>query len=66
VNRALALLLSAGGAESRVVSGACRSIVHVRLAGVWSVLPDGSVAFTEKVWEPAARPVYVIDSMHGM
>jgi hypothetical protein len=31
--------------------------VHVRLAAVVSVLPAASVARTEKVWEPPARPV---------
>ncbi len=32
--------------------------VQVRLAGVESVLPEASVALTEKVWEPSAKPVY--------
>ena len=40
------------------VSGAAVSIVHVRLAGVGSVFPAASVAFTWKVWLPTARPVY--------
>ena len=35
------------------------SIVHVRLAGVGSVLPATSVARTSKVCEPSARFVYV-------
>jgi hypothetical protein len=36
------------------VSGAAVSIVQVKLAGVASVLPAGSVARTWKVWLPAA------------
>jgi hypothetical protein len=43
------------------VSGAVVSdepvIVHVRVAGDWSVLPAASVARTLNVWLPAARPV---------
>ena len=39
-----------------VVSGAVRSIVHVWLAGVASVLPAGSVARTSNVWLPPASP----------
>ncbi len=41
------------GVESRLVTGAVRSIVQVSLAGVASVLPAGSVARTSKVWLPA-------------
>ena len=37
------------GLESIVVFGAVRSIVHVKLAGVPSVLPAGSVARTSNV-----------------
>ena len=37
------------GPESSVVVGAVTSIVQVKLAGVASVLPDGSVARTSKV-----------------
>src|SRR3954469_24910904 len=54
VNAGVAVLSSAGGAESIVVSGAVRSIVHVSVAGVASVFPAGSVARTSKVWLPSA------------
>ena len=50
-------LLTAGGADVIVVSGAVRSIVHVWLAGLASVFPAGSVARTWKVWLPAVKPV---------
>ena len=43
-----------------VVSGTCRSTVQVRLAGLGSGLPAGSVARTVNVWEPSASPVYVL------
>src|SRR5215208_1252822 len=33
---------------------------HLRLAGVGSVLPAASVAFTSKVWVPFARLLYVL------
>src|SRR3712207_9059183 len=33
---------------------------HLRLAGVGSVLPAASVAFTSKVWVPFARSLYVL------
>src|SRR5947207_1256593 len=52
-NVGVASLSSAGGAEPIVVFGAVRSTVHVRLAGVASVLPAGSVARTSKVWLPS-------------
>src|SRR4051794_2630348 len=55
VNAGVAVLSSAGGAESIVVSGAVRSIVHVKEAGLASVLPAGSVARTSKVWLPPGR-----------
>ena len=52
------------GPESMVVSGGVVSCgggavltVQVRLAGEASVLPAGSVALTEKVWEPSDRLV---------
>ena len=47
------------GPESIVVSGAVmsRSTVKVRVAGEASTLPAPSVARTEKVWEPLARPL---------
>ena len=50
-------LLTAGGADVIVVSGAVRSIVHVWLAGLASVFPAGSVARTWNVWLPAVKPV---------
>jgi hypothetical protein len=34
--------------------------VHVRVAGVASVLPAASVDFTSKVWVPLARLLYVL------
>jgi hypothetical protein len=50
-------LLGLLGLAVIVVSGAVKSIVHVKLAGVGSTLPAGSVARTWKVWLPAASPV---------
>src|SRR5215212_1243583 len=54
-------LVSAGGAHvSLLVSvggGSMVSIVHVRVAGVASVLPMLSLALTEKVWVPPERLV---------
>src|ERR1044072_2525996 len=38
--------------------GSLSSTAHIHTAGVGSVLPDGSVARTEKVWPPTARPAY--------
>ncbi len=38
------------GAPVMLVFGAVVSMVHVKLAGVASVLPAGSVAVTWKVW----------------
>ena len=38
------------------VFGAVLSTVHVRVAGVASTLPAASLARTEKVCEPLARP----------
>ena len=46
---ALALLLGLAGELVRVVSGAVRSMVHVKLAGEGSTLPAPSVARTWKV-----------------
>ena len=57
VNVAVALLSRTGGLDSIDVSGVLVSIVQVKVAGVGSVLPAGSVARTEKVWEPSARPL---------
>jgi hypothetical protein len=45
------------GPEVIVVSGAVRSIVHVKVAGVASTFPATSVARTEKLWLPAVSPV---------
>src|SRR5918995_7230578 len=39
---------------------------HLRLAGVGSVLPAASVAFTSKVWVPFARLLYVLGEGHGL
>jgi adenine deaminase len=52
---ALVLLVTAAGLAVMVVSGNEVSIVQVKLAGVGSVLPAESVAWTWKVWLPAAR-----------
>ena len=45
------------GAVIAGAAGACVSTVQVRVAGVPSVLPAGSVARTWKVCEPCERPV---------
>src|SRR4029078_8694189 len=42
-----------------VVSPWSTATVQRRCAGVRSVLPDPSVARTEEVWTPSARPAYV-------
>src|SRR5947208_4304862 len=65
VNVGVASLSSAGGAESIVVFGAVRSTVQVRLAGVASVLPAGSVARTSKVWLPAPSGAVVCGLVQG-
>ena len=57
MNVAVALLSRSGGLESIDVSGVLVSIVQVKVAGVGSVLPAGSVARTWKVWEPSVRPL---------
>src|SRR2546426_8186346 len=54
VNSPTWLLDSAGGFVVIVVSGAVVSMVQVKLAGVGSTLPAGSIARTWKVWLPAA------------
>ena len=54
---ALVWLVALAGADVIVVSGGVRSIVHVKLAGVASVLPTASVARTSKVCVPATSPV---------
>jgi hypothetical protein len=53
VKSGVVLFDGSAGWESTVVLGALRSTVHVRLAGVPSVLPAWSVARTSKVWLPA-------------
>ena len=45
------------GPESIVVFGAAVAIVNVRVAGVASTLPAASLARTENVCVPTARPV---------
>ena len=59
VNEKLALVEFVGfaGFAVIVVSGAVVSTVQVKLAGVASVFPAASVAFTWKVWLPSARPL---------
>src|SRR5215510_13468255 len=47
------------------VSGSRVSTVKLREAGVWSVLPAGSVARTEKVWGPSAREAVVSGEEQG-
>ena len=54
------------GPASIVVSGGVVSTVQVRLAGVGSVLPAGSVARTVNVCEPSARPLYVWGEVHAV
>jgi hypothetical protein len=49
------LLTYPEGPEAMVVSGG-EATVQVRLAGLASVLPAVSVAFTWKVCEPSANP----------
>src|SRR4029453_14219470 len=44
------------GPPSLVSVGGSVSTAHVKLAGVASVLPAGSVARPPKVWGPPARP----------
>ena len=55
--RAVPLFVSSAGASASVVSGGSRSIVHVHVTAGASVLPDASVARTEKVCRPSARPM---------
>jgi adenine deaminase len=52
---ALVLLVVADGLAVIVVSGAVASIVQVKLAGVASTLPAGSMARTWKVWLPSVK-----------
>ena len=54
---ALVTFVGFAGLALIVVSGATVSTVHAEAAGLASVLPAGSVAFTWKVWLPLARPL---------
>src|SRR5918992_1533263 len=56
VNLALPLFVSSAGVSASVVSGGWRSTVHVHVTAGLSVLPDVSVARTEKVCGPSTRP----------
>src|SRR5438067_1853892 len=49
---AVVTLVEGGGWRVMLVFGGVRSIVQVKLAGVASVFPAGSVARTWKVWLP--------------
>jgi hypothetical protein len=51
-------LVVAAGPLVSVVSGAVESIVQAKEAGVASVLPAASLARTEKLCSPSARPAY--------
>jgi hypothetical protein len=51
------LLVAPDGPEVIVVSGAAESTVNDRVAGLGSGLPVASVAVTEKVYVPSARPL---------
>src|SRR5918999_1530883 len=53
------LFVAPDGPASIVVTGAAVSTVHVRLAGVPSMLPASSMACTQKVCEPTERSGYV-------
>jgi hypothetical protein len=55
VKVALPLFDSGSGVESIVVSGTTVSTVQLKLAGVGSAFPAGSVAHTSKVWPPCAK-----------
>ena len=57
-------LVRVAGEEVMVTTGAARSIVQASEAGL-DVLPAGSVAVTEKVWLPAARPEYACGLVHA-
>ena len=52
------------GPESIVVSGGVLSTVQVRLAGVGSGLPAGSVAPDGEGVRPSARPLYALGEVH--
>jgi len=57
---ALVEVVVEGGEEETLVSGGVVSgsllTVQLKVAGVWSVLPDPSVACTAKLWAPSERP----------
>jgi hypothetical protein len=57
-------LLGLLGLAVIVVSGAVKSIVHVKLAGV-PTFPIASVPRTANVWLPAASPVYEVGLVHA-
>ena len=73
VNEALAVVvtvLPSAGPVSMVVSGGVVSLggtltIQLRVAGVGSVLPAASLAATEKVWLPFARPEYGAGDVQG-
>jgi hypothetical protein len=68
VREPVALALTTVLVDSRVIpldDGGVTSTVHVRLAGVGSVLADGSVARTWKVCEPSVSPPYVFGLAHA-
>jgi hypothetical protein len=54
--RAVVSVVSAGGPDPIVVSGAVRSTVQLWLAGLRSTFPARSVARTWKLYGPSARP----------
>src|SRR5262249_7997825 len=58
VNAADVLATVPDGPEVIVVVGATVSTIHVRAAGVWSMLPAASTARTSKLFAPGARPVW--------
>lgn len=57
VNVAEVVLTEPVGPVRMFVSGGVVSTVQVRSAGVWSVFPAVSVAFTENVCGPSAKPL---------
>ena len=62
MKRAVVLWVGLAGPESRLTStagagGGGASIVHVKLSGVGSTLPAGSIARTSNVWSSATSPL---------
>src|SRR5215204_3746488 len=55
---------SAGATATTI--GAAASIVQVLLAGVGSVLPAASVAYTWKVCSPSAKLEYCVGEVHAL